>query len=62
MPDRPALVSRFNFKDIRKLPLPIIAFDSVAFSYSGKKEDFLYQNLSFGIEYAPHPLPPPNPN
>lgn len=42
----------FRFEDIRKLPPPIIAFDQVAFSYSGKKEDYLYQNLSFGIEYA----------
>ena len=41
---------RFNFEDIRKLPPPIIAFDSVAFSYSGKKEEYLYDNLSFGIE------------
>ena len=40
----------FNFEDIRKLPPPIIAFDEVAFSYSGKKEDYLYKNLSFGIE------------
>ncbi|KAK1220557.1 ABC transporter ATP-binding protein arb1 [Marasmius sp. AFHP31] len=43
---------RFNFEDIRKLPPPIIAFDEVAFSYSGKKEDFLYQGLSLGIEYV----------
>ncbi|KAJ3501492.1 hypothetical protein NMY22_g18908 [Coprinellus aureogranulatus] len=41
---------RFNFEDINKLPPPIIAFDNVAFSYSGKKEDYLYQNLSFGID------------
>ncbi len=41
---------RFNFEDIRKLPPPIIAFDEVAFSYSGKKEDYLYEGLSFGIE------------
>ncbi|KAJ7233754.1 P-loop containing nucleoside triphosphate hydrolase protein [Mycena rebaudengoi] len=41
---------RFNFEDVRKLPPPIIAFDSVAFSYSGKKEDYLYKNLSFGID------------
>lgn len=47
---------RFNFEDIRKLPPPIIAFDSVAFSYSGKKEDYLYKNLSFGIEYVTPPL------
>ena len=41
---------RFNFEDIRKLPPPIIAFNEVAFSYSGKPEDYLYKNLSFGIE------------
>lgn len=41
---------RFDFEDIRKLPPPIIAFNDVAFSYSGKKEDYLYRNLSFGIE------------
>jgi ATP-binding cassette subfamily F protein 2 len=40
----------FNFEDINKLPPPIIAFDNVAFSYSGKKEDYLYEKLSFGIE------------
>ncbi|KIY69024.1 P-loop containing nucleoside triphosphate hydrolase protein [Cylindrobasidium torrendii FP15055 ss-10] len=40
----------FIFEDIRRLPPPIIAFDSVAFSYSGKKEDYLYQDLSFGID------------
>ncbi|EJD38199.1 ATP-binding cassette transporter [Auricularia subglabra TFB-10046 SS5] len=41
---------RFNFEDIRKLPPPIIAFNDVAFSYSGRKEDYLYKNLSFGID------------
>ncbi|KAH7921087.1 P-loop containing nucleoside triphosphate hydrolase protein [Leucogyrophana mollusca] len=41
---------RFHFEDIRKLPPPIIAFNEVAFSYSGKKEDYLYRNLSFGID------------
>lgn len=41
---------RFNFEDIRKLPPPIIAFDKVAFSYSGKEKDYLYENLSFGID------------
>ncbi|KAF4609743.1 hypothetical protein D9613_011973 [Agrocybe pediades] len=34
---------RFNFEDVRKLPLPAIAFDNVAFSYSGKKKDYLYE-------------------
>ncbi|KAM6496488.1 P-loop containing nucleoside triphosphate hydrolase protein [Amanita muscaria] len=41
---------RFHFEDIRKLPPPILAFDNVAFSYSGKKENYLYENLSFGID------------
>ncbi|WFC98942.1 ABC transporter ATP-binding protein arb1 [Malassezia yamatoensis] len=41
---------RFNFEDVRKLPPPIIAFNDVGFSYSGKKEDFLYKDLSFGID------------
>ena len=43
---------RFHFEDIRKLPPPIIAFTDVAFSYSGKPEDYLYKNLDFGIEYV----------
>jgi len=41
---------RFNFDDVGKLPPPILAFDDVAFSYSGRREDYLYQGLSFGIE------------
>lgn len=40
----------FNFEDVKKLPPPIIAFSDVAFSYSGVKKDFLYQDLSFGID------------
>lgn len=40
----------FRFENIRKLPPPILAFDEVAFSYSGKKEDYLYKKLSFGID------------
>ena len=40
----------FRFEDIRKLPPPILAFNEVAFSYSGKKEDYLYEKLSFGVE------------
>ena len=49
---------RFNFEDVAKLPPPILAFNDVAFSYSGKAEDYLYKNLSFGIEYvSPAPSP-----
>lgn len=43
-------VLRFNFEDVAKLPPPVIAFSDVAFSYSGKKSDFLYQGLNFGID------------
>jgi ATP-binding cassette subfamily F protein 2 len=45
-----AKVLRFNFEDVKKLPPPIIAFSDVAFSYSGKKEDYLYKELSVGID------------
>ena len=45
-----AKVLRFNFDDVGKLPPPILAFTDVAFSYSGKREDYLYKGLSFGIE------------
>lgn len=41
---------RFHFEDIRKLPPPIISFDDVAFSYSGKPEDYLYNHLNLSIE------------
>jgi len=41
---------RFNFEDVPKLPPPIIAFNDVAFSYSRKEEDFLYEDISFGID------------
>ncbi|KAN0061007.1 ABC transporter ATP-binding protein arb1 [Thecaphora frezii] len=41
---------RFNFEDVRKLPPPIIAFNDVAFSYSGEKKDYLYKDLNFGID------------
>ncbi|KAJ6520592.1 P-loop containing nucleoside triphosphate hydrolase protein [Mycena vulgaris] len=41
---------RFNFGYVRKLPPPIIEFDRVAFSYSGKKHHYLYECLSFRID------------
>lgn len=47
--ERPKVL-RFNFEDVRKLPPPIIAFSDVAFSYSGEKRDYLYKDLSFGID------------
>ena len=48
----------FRFEDVQKLPPPILAIDSIAFSYSGLPKDYLYKNLSFGIEYvSPAPSP-----
>ncbi|CAE6418383.1 unnamed protein product [Rhizoctonia solani] len=41
---------RFHFEDIRKLPPPIISFDNVAFSYSGKPQDYLYKHLNLAID------------
>jgi ATP-binding cassette, subfamily F, member 2 len=33
---------RFTFPDCDKLPPPVLPFVDVSFSYSGKKEDYLY--------------------
>lgn len=46
---KPKAIS-FKFEDVAKLPPPIIAFSDVAFSYSGQKKDYLYKDLSFGID------------
>lgn len=46
---RPKQIS-FKFEDVSKLPPPVIAFSDVAFAYSGKKEDYLYRDLSFGVD------------
>merc|ERR1712194_811983 len=40
----------FRFPDADKLPPPVMAFEDVCFSYSGKKEDYLYFDLSFGVD------------
>eukprot|EP00667_Euglena_gracilis_P004103 EG_transcript_4118 len=40
----------FYFPSPGGLPPPVIAFHNVSFSYSGKKEDYLYTDLSFGID------------
>lgn len=40
----------FRFENVTRLPPPILALNEVAFSYSGKKEDYLYKNLSLAIE------------
>lgn len=46
---KPRVLS-FKFEDVTRLPPPIIAFSEVAFAYSGKKQDYLYRDLSMGID------------
>ncbi len=41
---------KFRFPSCGSLAPPLISFNDVAFSYSGKKQDYLYSNLSFGID------------
>mmetsp|Transcript_52634 Transcript_52634/g.98667 ORF Transcript_52634/g.98667 Transcript_52634/m.98667 type:complete len:601 (-) Transcript_52634:36-1838(-) len=40
----------FEFPNSEKLAPPVLAFNEVSFSYSGKKEDYLYKNTSFGVD------------
>jgi len=40
----------FRFPNSEKLPPPVLAFNEMSFSYSGKKEDYLYSKVSFGID------------
>merc|ERR1719353_2753851 len=41
---------RFTFPNSDKIPPPVMAFQNVSFSYSGKKDDYLYTGLEFGID------------
>lgn len=41
---------QFRFPDADNLPPPVLAFEDVSFSYSGKTEDFLYAGLNFGVD------------
>jgi len=43
-------VFSFRFADVEKLPPPVLSLDNVTFSYSGNKEDNLYENLDFGVD------------
>lgn len=40
----------FEFPSSEKLAPPVLAFNEVSFSYSGKAEDYLYKNTSFGVD------------
>ncbi|KAK8032500.1 ABC transporter [Apiospora arundinis] len=41
---------KFRFADAEKLPPPVLSFDDVTFSYSGKSEDDLYRNVDLGFD------------
>eukprot|EP00501_MAST-03F_sp_TOSAG23-6_P001002 GSMAST32.ASY1.ANO1.1042.1 assembled CDS len=40
----------FNFPRCGALAPPVMSFKEVSFSYSGKKEDYLYTDLDFGVD------------
>lgn len=46
----PDKVFSFKFPEVEKLPPPVLSFDDVSFSYSGNKEDNLYEDLNFGVD------------
>lgn len=46
----PDKVFSFRFPEVEKLPPPVLAFDDMSFSYSGKEEDNLYDHLDIGID------------
>eukprot|EP00929_Paragymnodinium_shiwhaense_P084185 TRINITY_DN449_c0_g1_i5.p1 TRINITY_DN449_c0_g1~~TRINITY_DN449_c0_g1_i5.p1 ORF type:complete len:610 (+),score=198.80 TRINITY_DN449_c0_g1_i5:89-1918(+) len=41
---------KFSFPDSEKLSPPVLAFHNVSFSYSGRKEDHLYEKLELGVD------------
>eukprot|EP00656_Telonema_subtile_P028504 TRINITY_DN3098_c0_g1_i11.p1 TRINITY_DN3098_c0_g1~~TRINITY_DN3098_c0_g1_i11.p1 ORF type:complete len:609 (+),score=192.07 TRINITY_DN3098_c0_g1_i11:166-1992(+) len=46
----PDPVYTFDFPKCGAMSPPVMAFKEVSFSYSGKKEDYLYANLDFAID------------
>jgi len=40
----------FRFPDCPRLAPPVVSFKEVSFSYSGRKEDYLYKKLDFGVD------------
>jgi ATP-binding cassette subfamily F protein 2 len=41
---------KFKFLETQKLPPPVLSFEDVSFSYSGKQEDFLYEYLDLAVD------------
>ncbi|KAI9227784.1 MAG: P-loop containing nucleoside triphosphate hydrolase protein [Piptocephalis tieghemiana] len=48
-PEEP-LAFKFSFQDTTKLPPPVLSFEDVSFSYSGKPADFLYSDLDIAVD------------
>merc|ERR1712096_79264 len=46
----PDPVYQFKFPSSEKLPPPVMAFNDVAFAWTGKQEDYLYKDLNFGVD------------
>lgn len=40
----------FTFFSAGPLPPPVLAFNDMSFSYSGKMDDLIYRNLEFGVD------------
>jgi len=41
---------RFAFPDSERISPPVMAFSNVSFSYSGRREDHLYERLELGVD------------
>lgn len=41
---------KFRFQDTSPLAPPVLPFDDVSFSYSGKPEEYLYEKLNLGVD------------
>lgn len=41
---------KFKFLETQKLPPPVLSFEDVSFSYSGKRVDFLYEELDLAVD------------
>jgi ATP-binding cassette subfamily F protein 2 len=46
----PDMTYQFSFPDSEQISPPVLAFSGASFSYSGKKEDHLYENLELGVD------------
>lgn len=41
---------KFRFLETQKLPPPVLSFEQICFSYSGKKSEFLYEGLDLAVD------------